>query len=969
MPIKNDSLNRKLYDLLNTRGYKPIPRDSDISKAGKTVPAEEADVFKFTFVQNNKEIDDAWVSIDGSQNLTLYYDQDLAKKSDYKTPGIQFDDSWYGLLKHLKKWAHNRQLSFNLEPREKIDSDMAQRTYMKKKEQVDEGYYPMGKSASYNDNVPTVKIILQHTRQIQEGEQRYRNIAKIFLENTEGERILAPTKKPGIAQVYARHLAEGGLPNDERWNHIKSLCEEYGKMAGFVRAVRGNQFNEGAQKLVDAGLNHYLSLRESLSRMRGNRGYNKYFEDWTPTLMETEGEDNTVNELFVQETLDPRIESVMPILSKLSKSLNEIKEVNELSEWANNIIESDNGDTPINKMSDQELADYLGCSLEKVKQDREECEEKARDKASDLNEEFHEEVDEGNPKSHQAQTTLKHLKKQSYGDRADAANIKPGIAGYRDRIAMLQRAKDEGNLKDELDEQSAAEGMDDADDADKKIKIPAFMRKQSGDPDWKTTTQDLEKAKERNISSPEGLAALKKRMGEIEESEEVEESGLQAYLGNKKYGEEGMDALRKAGREGASKKEMDAIRDKHDKLDEDSDLDQQAMTVADKLTTGKNLEKLQAMAHDSTVYRALDRYFAKNNIPENIYNRVAHIVFKRINPQGVAEGSDSLSFWKREAQKAGGAANIDWYSIGVEHGKQGIVMNPPYGVGGKAVKMYSKGLDAGQQGVEEGMTSGSMEIFDKIEELEQKLKQTTDPDARLFYEKKIKELEHKLHSTDDPYDIDNPAPLGQGVAEGSMGSLMKQYSSNEHNNNHSENIVLLAKHFGTPEELAVAQEIVRYRDKHGGLNYSDPRVRKYVKFQQIINDKYVPLLRSKKGVAEDLDSNQKRAGQLGPTEKVGSKGAVGKLVGASESFINTDPQAVVTEMDKSQKGPPGWNIEDDDPNKKQIHLGPESMIKKKDLVKQGAEILNKAMDDTHKSKKDVKEGQEELDSLLRLLGK
>jgi hypothetical protein len=36
-------------------------------------------------------------------------------------------------------------------------------------------------------------------------------------------------------------------------------------------------------------------------------------------------------------------------------------------------------------------------------------------------------------------------------------------------------------------------------------------------------------------------------------------------------------------------------------------------------------------------------------------------------------------------------------------------------------------------------------------------------------------------------------------------------------------------------------------------------------------------------VAEDLDADQKRVGQLGPTEKVGPKGAVGKLVGTSES--------------------------------------------------------------------------------------
>lgn len=343
MPIKNDSLNRKLYDLLNARGYDPVPRDSDVANAGKTVPPEEADVFKFTFKQGNKPIDEAWVSVDGAENLTLYYDQDLANKADERTPGTQFDDSWYGLLRHLKKWAHARQLSFKLEPKEKIDSDMAQRTYMKKKEQIAEGYYPMGKSASYNDAVPTVKIILQHTRQIQEGEQRYRNIAKIFLENTHGERILAPTTKPGLAQVYARHLAEGGVPNDDRWNHIKSLCEEYSKMAGFVRAVRGNQFNESAQKVVEAGLNHYQSLRESLGKMRGHRGYTAYFESYTPALMEDDTDNNALNELFVQETMDPRIESVMPILSKLSKNLGEMKEISELAEWADNLLEGGDG--------------------------------------------------------------------------------------------------------------------------------------------------------------------------------------------------------------------------------------------------------------------------------------------------------------------------------------------------------------------------------------------------------------------------------------------------------------------------------------------------------------------------------------------------------------------------------------------------------------------------------------------------
>lgn len=51
--------------------------------------------------------------------------------------------------------------------------------------------------------------------------------------------------------------------------------------------------------------------------------------------------------------------------------------------------------------------------------------------------------------------------------------------------------------------------------------------------------------------------------------DEVEESALQAYLGKKKYGEEGMKALQQAGREGAGKEEMAKIRAQHDKLDEE----------------------------------------------------------------------------------------------------------------------------------------------------------------------------------------------------------------------------------------------------------------------------------------------------------------------------------------------------------------------------------------------------------------
>ena len=338
MPINSETLNKQLYKRLSK--YKPKPLDA---KGNVTPVEDEADVFKFIFSKEGEDYGTVFATIDDNHALTVYYSDDVTESPAGSTPDIGYDDSWTGLLKQLKSWAMHNQLSWKLKDRSHLEGDMARRDHMNKKDKIAEGYYSMGRNKSYSDNIPSVKIVIEHTRQIEEGEQRYRNINKIFLENQMGERFLLDTKKPGIARVYARHIAEGGKVNDDRWGHIQSLCEEYQKMAGFVRATRNNQFNESAQKLVNEAINHYQGLRESLSKMTGKRGYEAYFESWTPPLMEDETDTSNLNELFVQETLDPRIESVMPILSKLQKNLGEMKEVSALAEWADSLVEGEGG--------------------------------------------------------------------------------------------------------------------------------------------------------------------------------------------------------------------------------------------------------------------------------------------------------------------------------------------------------------------------------------------------------------------------------------------------------------------------------------------------------------------------------------------------------------------------------------------------------------------------------------------------
>ena len=334
MTVRKEKINRELYGFLKSHGYKP---QGFIGSGESSGIPEKADFFQFDFTYDGKNYGKVSVSIDGNSNLIVYSGDDV--ENSPKASSSE-NISFTSLKRYLSRFRHTRGLkSFQLSDTDDLEPDMKKREH-DRTEGLNEGYYPINKRSSYNDSVPATKIILQHSKVMEEGDQRYRSIEKIFVENIQGERFLLPTNKPGLARVYARHISEGGTPYDERGKHITDLCEEYAKMAGFVRATRNKQFNESAQPLINEGFNHYTSLRETLHKMSNKRGYTEYFTNYKPSL--TEDDSGTdISEMFMQASLDPRIESVMPILGKLNKNISEniLKPVEELEEWADRIIE------------------------------------------------------------------------------------------------------------------------------------------------------------------------------------------------------------------------------------------------------------------------------------------------------------------------------------------------------------------------------------------------------------------------------------------------------------------------------------------------------------------------------------------------------------------------------------------------------------------------------------------------------
>ena len=99
-------------------------------------------------------------------------------------------------------------------------------------------------------------------------------------------------------------------------------------------------------------------------------------------------------------------------------------------------------------------------------------------------------------------------------------------------------------------------------------KLADLAKKQTLAEDKSAKPDFLDMDKDGDKKEPMKSAAKSKPFSKIANKKEVDESAFQAAIGKKKYGEKGMKALQKAGRDGASAKTMSNIRNRYDKYDE-----------------------------------------------------------------------------------------------------------------------------------------------------------------------------------------------------------------------------------------------------------------------------------------------------------------------------------------------------------------------------------------------------------------
>ena len=322
------TISQQLYDLLVSRDFDP----SALDLMGKSAESPaDANLFSFEYKTPNKNYGTIVILIDSDSNMEVYFGDNLGKT-------METDDrkNWYDFLYMIRMLAKRNLLTFSLNNLNKLKYNMKTIAAITEGKLL-EGYYGTSKT-SYSNQPKKTKLVIKHNRPLGEGEQRFRNIQSLFVETEEGERFKLPFTNLTGGKIMARHVAEGGKPYDAFGEYIAEMMTELATLSRFTRATRNKTYGDDAQTLAEQAVEHYNDLKRKAKRMISRRGYHEELENYDPiTVTELDETVDAVREIFVQQSLDPRVEDALPVLARIQET--NMKEVDAFESWANDIIE------------------------------------------------------------------------------------------------------------------------------------------------------------------------------------------------------------------------------------------------------------------------------------------------------------------------------------------------------------------------------------------------------------------------------------------------------------------------------------------------------------------------------------------------------------------------------------------------------------------------------------------------------
>jgi len=326
--MQKNTAQNQLYDLLVSKDFGPVKRNSGGSGV---IDDDDADMIAFDYrTPSGKDYGTVVILFTKDNGLTIFFGDNLGR-----TMEPEEKDSWFKFLEQLRFFAKRHRLTFDLKPASRMK-------YMTKSmANVNESLFESlsgNSKQSWSTPDKGARMLINHTRRLGEDDARFRHIDSIFIETTDGERFKLPFRSLGGAKAMLEHVRQGGRPYDIRGQHVIEMVTELGLLSRFRRAHHGKVFEGTAKTLIEQSENYYQSLKRDLKRISYGRGYENYFESWQP--MEVTDNNMMVEDLrnmFIEQTLDTRIESALPLLARLRGE--PMKELNEFEQWSQQITE------------------------------------------------------------------------------------------------------------------------------------------------------------------------------------------------------------------------------------------------------------------------------------------------------------------------------------------------------------------------------------------------------------------------------------------------------------------------------------------------------------------------------------------------------------------------------------------------------------------------------------------------------
>ena len=137
------------------------------------------------------------------------------------------------------------------------------------------------------------RMVVRHAKPVDENKfaARTRNIQKIFIENTEGERIKFPVNWLQGARAMTRHISEGGTWDDDVGTYIRNVAEEFRNLKRFTKHAH-RDLNEDASEVVGIIRNRTKQIAQEMKKLQGPMSYRRFVESFEPGSEVLLGEDN-----------------------------------------------------------------------------------------------------------------------------------------------------------------------------------------------------------------------------------------------------------------------------------------------------------------------------------------------------------------------------------------------------------------------------------------------------------------------------------------------------------------------------------------------------------------------------------------------------------------------------------------------------------------------------------------------------